>query len=181
MIKYKKIVETSFKPVTETDLFGCLWDAIWTKGNLIFEIRIFQNANFNVRQNFILVTKIDVFEYFWVQLEKNFVIFETSALEFVKLQSIIQNKISLNVEPKMLFLRTFRSELTKIYCYIWNHHPQVFKMQIYVQNQESLSLGSKLPELGISGLEFGKKLLFCLKSVPSNLLNCKLLCTNKTL
>ena len=32
-------------------------------------------------------------------------------------------------------------------------------MQSYVQDQDSLNVGSKLPELGISGLEFGKKLL----------------------
>ena len=59
-----------------------------------------QSAKFHFKtKNFTFEIKIALFGYFWT--------------EFAEVQSFMQNKKTLNLEPKMLYLGTFRPELGK--------------------------------------------------------------------
>ena len=60
----------------------------------------------------------------WVFLSYNFrkaiVVFEISTLEFVQMQSFLQNRKTLNLGSTMLYFGIFKLEFEKNYCYICN-------------------------------------------------------------
>ena len=59
---------------------------------------------------------------FLLVFEKNIVIIEISILEFVKMQSFMQNKNTFSLVP---YFSNFRQEFEKNYCPIWNQHLRI--------------------------------------------------------
>ena len=63
---------------------------------------------------------------------------------------------------------------------VWNHHPQICLAATFAKKQKCLNLQPKMYDSGIFRLEFEKKILSYLFSVPSNLSNCKILWNNES-
>ena len=65
-------------------------------------------------------TKIVLIGYFELEFQKTNVEFEISILEFINMQSFIQNQKTLNLGPKIHYLGVFGLQLNKNYHQIFN-------------------------------------------------------------
>ena len=93
-------------------------------------LRTFENAKFSAKSKILKHgTKNVLFRCFTQQFWKTIVIFEITALEFALLQSLLQKKKSLNLEPKMPDLRYFGLELRyfglEYYFHFWNQFTRI--------------------------------------------------------
>ena len=145
--------------------------------------RIYQNAK--------LYAKIKILKFgpkwlfliiFRLKFEKANVIFEISTLKFIQIPKIEQNNKNDNSNNKKCnqkcLIWVFWPINLKNYDYIWNQHPRSCRNRKNCSKQKEANLVPKMPYLGILSCKF-EKLLIYLKSAPSNLSKCKVLCKNK--
>ena len=145
--------------------------------------RIYQNAKFCAK---IKILKFGLerpfLSIFRLKFVKANVIFEISTLEFIQIPKIDQNNSGNSNNKKWnqkCFIWVFRPVNLKNNCYLWEISVLEFaEMQKLVQNFGTKNLGPKMPYLAILGCKLEKVLIY-LRSIPSNLSNCKVSCNNK--
>ena len=94
-----------------------------------------------------------------LKFEKHSVIFEISAFELVKMQTVLPKEKTLNLEPKMLYLLFLGWNWKNLLSYKITNLKLMEKLGFMLKK---LNLGPKMPYLGIFRMEFAKKLLLFL-------------------
>ena len=100
---------------------------------------------------------------FWIEFEKQIVLFEISILKFVKMQNYIKN---FNIGSKTVSFKLFLDGNWKIILLL------EMSNQSFIR-KKPLNLKWKMPHLGVFGMESGK-LMSYMNSVPWSLKKCNI-------
>ena len=145
---------------------------IW-KNIVIFKIT---TSNLSECKNSIWGPKMHFWIFFGCNFEKPLPFLKLALPNLLKCKVLWKNKNPWTWD-QICHNSVFFGLILRCYCHFWNHHPQTFQIQIFVQNTKTSNLRIKLFHLGIFRLRFWKAIIVF--EIFSNLLKWKSLGKDK--
>ena len=127
--------------------------------------------------------------YFWPKMpylgifdqefQKNFAIFEISALKLALLQNLVQKIKILKFGTKNALFGYFWARIWKWYCHIWNQHPRICLIAKFCKKTKTPKFGTKNALLGYFWAAILKNNCHIWNKQLLNLPNCKISWNNE--
>ena len=120
-----------------------------------------------------------LFEYFWARILKNYCHIWNEHLRISLISKFCKVIKMPKFGTKSALFGYFWAASLKKYCHIWNQHLRISLIPKFRKEAKPPKFATKNDLFGYFRARILKKLLSYLKSAPSNLSACKILCKNK--